>query len=534
MHDETFDSSDAARLRQGPLDSTTHYTSNIIPKYFESRCKSPDMPEPFSIVTGVFGLVTGSLGLLLTSIEKLVQTTNKLKECKEQITQLHIHLRFCQRKLDDWLLRWSDNGSCFPESTYIWVWGTEGWSLLQERIDQIVKEIGRAQRILLPEASGNSEERNWKRAVKHAAAGRPPVGQRHLHIGSKIAFAVYRSTELSEIVSNIKSLVGDIEEDSKLMEAEVVRKHGNGAPFERTETVQNFVRRARPLWCDLREAHAALCLESNALAMLFQPPSTTELWAADEDQPLQIDLICTDGHFLAVSECYWISTFYQFQQQQKSDLTTGIKFELSRMETGGEKVTLQDTLKSVFRNALKLSPENRRRFEKSTDFARLRAAVAIATWVIYAWPTAWVDRMCSCGIRYAVLVDADKFPVFQKVTCHEDEECPGHRFPPSEFGKFMLLGTLLTEIALARPIQVYRNNELGWEFGIHDSNGMITNRSAHVDTNDLLRLLGGLPRSLQPFRSAVAHCFNSRNPGLVHDEICAEDIDAYMRCVVNP
>jgi hypothetical protein len=499
------------------------------------------MPEPFSIATGVFGLTTGSIGLLLTSVERLVHTSHSLRECKERLTQLQLHLEFSQRKLDDWVLEWSDNGLCYPESTYVFMWGVQGWSSLQTRIRCIAEENSHCQKILMPTTSSRaetlpqmsfSEMRDWERAVRTAIAGRPQTGETHLRIGKKIAFAVYQNSELTSRVDRIKKLVDDIDVYSKISAADVVRKHGEKSPFHRTDMVQKFFEKAKPLWFDLTDVYQALSIEPVALAMLFRPPNTNDLWGASEEQPLQIDLICTDSGFWAESECYWISAFYHFQRRRSVHLTADIQYLLSRMREDGEKTILQDTLKSVFKRAVSLSAEDRNRFNKNTELGRLHAAVAITTWVIYAWPTAWIDRICSCGIRYAVMVDTEKFPVFRGVTHHEDQECPGFQIPRSGIDKFILLGVLLAEIALACPIKVFQTPELEWEFGLCEYLGSNSDRGLRVDKIALLRLLNNLP--LRPFRSAVAYCLGANPSQAAQSDICAEDVDAYMRHVVTP
>jgi hypothetical protein len=377
-----------------------------------------------------------------------------------------------------------------------------------------------------------SEVRDWEWAVRTATAGRLPTGEAHLRIGKKIAFAVCQNSELINRVERIKKLVDDIDVYSKLSAADVVRKHGEKSPFHRTDMVQKFFEKAKPLWFELTDVYQALSIEPVALAMLFRPPSTNDLWGGSEEQPLQIDLICTNSRFWTESECYWISASYHFQRRQSIHLTADIQYQLSRMREDGEKAILQDTLKSVFKRAVSLSAEDRSRFNKNTELGRLHAAVAIATWVIYAWPTAWIDRMCSCGIRYAVLVDTEKFPVFRGVTHHEDQECPGYRIPRSGIEKFMLLGVLLAEIALACPIKVFQTPELGWEFGVYEYHGSNSNNGSRIDKIALLGLLNNLP--LRPFRSAVAYCLGANPPQAAQGDICAEDVDAYMRHVVTP
>jgi hypothetical protein len=269
--------------------------------------------------------------------------------------------------------------------------------------------------------------------------------------------------------------------DSNLLAADVVEKHGEQAPFRRTEMVQNFFEKAQPLWFDLKDVYRAFSIGSVTLAMLSQPPRTNDLWGADEEQLLQIDLVCTDGSFCADSECYWMSALYPFQHRQAIHLTADIQYQLSRMREDGEKTALQDSLKSTFKRAAFLGAEYRSRFEKHTELRRLDAAVAIATWVIYAWFTTWVDRICSYGIRYTVSLDTNKFPIFRALHHHEDQECPGSRVPRSGIENFMLLGALLAEVALAHPIRVFQDPQHEWEFDFTMQMHR-TPRAVHVST----------------------------------------------------
>lgn len=239
-------------------------------------------------------------------------------------------------------------------------------------------------------------------------------------IGKKIAFAVYRNAELLERIDRIKKLVDDIEAASKLLAKEIVMKYGDESPTYRTDLTQQFYTKTKKLWLDLANAYQGLSKQHVNWALLFRPPRSKDLWAFDDEWSLEIELVYARGEFAAQKEAYWISAFYSFNDRQGMDLTADILAQFYRRRDDPEKAILKQTMKSVFKIAAADSKEQQRVFRKGTELGRLKAAVAISTWVIYAWSTSWVDQICSCGLRYAVLADDERVPVFRQVACHED------------------------------------------------------------------------------------------------------------------
>ncbi|KAK5113575.1 hypothetical protein LTR85_010803 [Meristemomyces frigidus] len=214
------------------------------------------------------------------------------------------------------------------------------------------------------------------------------------------------------------------------------------------------------------------------------------------------------------------------------DLTADILQGLHQRSGNVGNAVVRDTLKTVFKAAVAQTGEDQRRFRKGTDLGRLKAAVAIAAWVIYAWSSAWVDKICSCGIRYADLVGEDRFPMFREVTVHEDQDCSGSRVPRSKQTQHRLLDVLLAEIALARPIRVHQCIGPDWKFELHGGDDTSLEGTKTITARELLKLMDTSP--LRAFQQAVEHCLNAKSSDVNQLDFRVEDLEAYMDNVIKP
>jgi len=96
----------------------------------------------------------------------------------------------------------------------------------------------------------------------------------------------------------------------------------------------------------------------------------------------------------------------------------------------------------------------------------------------------------------------------------------------------MMLGVVLAEIALARPIQVLPGDRQQWSFGLCERDASGSNGFTFMNTNALLRLMDPLP--LRLFQRAVAYCLSPNSSVVERSDFRAEDLAAYMANVIKP
>jgi hypothetical protein len=505
------------------------------------------MPEPFSIITGVFGLTTGSINLMLATVEKLVDTSQRFEECKERLRQLQLHIGYLSRKLDAWKQQWTIGDRPFPERTYKYMWGTEGWEYLQTRVRLIVQEVNRMERILLAEqdpmlqtslrAQEASDQSVWSLAVTRTTTRDLNISDEIISIGTKVAFAVYQNKEVFERLDRVKRLVDDIEADSQLLAADLVRRSGNYPPTYRTDLALWFHAKAEPLWREMDDLFQTFSRDTGSKALLLRPPHVRNVWDSDVEDPLVVEIVCTAGRFATQDRGYWISASYDFHDRQRIDLLSQLQCQLKDIsdlylsyETGVSAV-LEETLKVILKNISTLPSDKHRLFCKQSELNRLETAVAVTSWFLYAWPTSWLDRICSCGIRNAMLPDNERFSVFSQVSDH-DQSCPGQCFSRTSGEGLAFLGVLLAEIALARPVQVVKDDDSVLLFKIQTTNGSDSPRVERITQGELLSLISSFP--LRPFHRAVQYCLDLEHRSDQCPHPLVEHIAAYVENVLDP
>ena len=507
------------------------------------------MPEPFSIVSGVFGLTTGSISLLLATVEKTVSTSQKATQCKQRLRQLELHVGHLSRKLFVWMRKWAPSGEAYPESTYIFFWGVDGWEILQARVASICEEAKQIENIVLtgkasddrgrPGPEEDSATDTWRSAVTRAVGDVTRLSDREVNVGKRIAFAVWESVLLIEGLDRLKRLVDDIDADSKLLAADVVWRLGKHHPDSyRTNMATFFDTRAKPLWRELDECHRALINNTDVCALLFRPPHSHDFWDIQDEPSLAVDFVCTRGTSASQDKGHWISTDFDFHDRLRIGLAVQLQPILEHLSNDREdcvncdRATLEQTLKEILKTLSAMSTEEHRAFCKKRDLERLHTAVAVATWVIYAWPTAWVKMICSCGIRNAVLPGDRRCPVLEEVTDH-DQGCLVQYACRSNNTKYLLLGVLLAEIGLARPIRVFQDDEMsGLSFELYNSSDLNHGLNRRLGKDELLRLMSKRP--LLAFQKAVRYLFETRLEGPTESDFRVEHLGAFVENVLDP
>jgi hypothetical protein len=198
-----------------------------------------------------------------------------------------------------------------------------------------------------------------------------------------------------------------------------------------------------------------------------------------------------------------------------------------------DRTILDKTLKQILRTLSSMPSKDHRAFCKERDVERLQTALAVATWAMYAWPTAWVKTICSCGIRNAVLPGGQRFPVLEEVA-HHDQECLIKEICHLNTSRYLLLGVLLAEIALARPIRVVEddNDAVGLLFEIHDPRVVNCERIRHFRRDELLHLMDKRP--LLAFQKAVQYCFEAWLAETVESNFRVEHLGAFVENILDP
>jgi hypothetical protein len=508
------------------------------------------MPEPFSIVSSVFGLTTGSISLLLAIVEKSVSTSQKAAQCKHRLRQVELHVGHLNRKLSAWVRKWAPNSEAFPESTYVFIWGDNRWALLQARVDAICREIRQLEKILLTgEASDGGgdldlcrslESDTWRIAVTRAKGDVTKLAEHEVSIGKKIAFAIWEGTLSAEGLDRLKKLVDDIDADSRLLAADVVWKLGKHLPESyRTNMAHFFDTRTKPLWQELDQCHATLSSKLDTCAILFRPPKSQDFWNIQDQRSLTVEFVCTRGTSATQDKGHWISTDFDFHDRLRSCLAVQLQPVIEHLSNDYEdcencdRAILDMTLKQILRTLSSMPSKDHWAFCKERDVERLQTALAVATWAMYAWPTAWIKTICSCGIRNAVLPGGLRFPVLEDVA-HHDQGCLIEEACHTNTSRYLLLGVLLAEIALARPIRVIEddNDASRLLFELHDPRVMNRDLIRHLRKDELLHLMDKRP--LLAFQKAVQYCFEAWLAELAEPSFRVEHLGAFVENILDP
>jgi hypothetical protein len=508
------------------------------------------MLEPFSIVSSVFGLTTGSISLLLATVEKFVSTSQKAAQCKHRLRQVELHVGHMNRKLIAWVRKWAPDGEAFPESTYVFIWGDDGWASLQARVDAICQEIQQLEKILLTGNVSNGEgdsglltsldSDTWHIAVTRAKGDVTKLAEHEVTIGKRIAFAIWESNLLAEGLDRLKKLVDDIDADSRLLAADVVWKLGNNLPESyRTNMAQFYDTRTKPLWQELDECHKTLSSKLETCAILFRPPKSQDFWNIQNERSLAVEFVCTRGTSATQDEGHWISTDFDFHDRLRTCLAVQLQPIIEHLSKDSkncencDRAILEKTLKQTLTTLSSMHSRDHRAFCKERGLERLQTALAVATWAMYAWPTAWVKTICSCGIRNALLPGGQRFPVLEEVAHHE-QGCLIEEICRPNASRYLLLGVLLAEIALARPIRVIEDNNDASElfFELHDPRVVNREPEQHLRRHELLHLMDKRP--LLAFQKAVQYCFQAWHAETAESNFRVEHLGAFVENIIDP
>lgn len=158
---------------------------------------------------------------------------------------------------------------------------------------------------------------------------------------------------------------------------------------------------------------------------------------------------------------------------------------------------------------------------------RARAALGLATWMALMWNTPWLENLCSCSVRPVKFDESTSVAVLKR-TEHEPDGCCDAEFHRHQH---LLLGVVLAEIALARPICVRRTSDSDKPLFVVFNTGR-RDYAENVSSRILLKRVGDAVNSCD-YEAAITYCFRMHE-GLEHQTRPADTTMQYDKNVVRP
>lgn len=436
------------------------------------------MIEPLG-VTGAIGFGLALISFLSNTVSTLARQGNEARECGDRLKAYSFQLRSIQLDLMNWKMIWyGDKG--FSEEAYIYCWGVDGYRDIVDRFLAISELTALIKRHLIYGRKGGMHGLKprhgrvyieWAKLVRQLEIepSHDPVPRQFFE---KIAFAVFKKSQLEEEIARLKQLTEDfiscclkklrqrqgIYIDKPLMRGELVQIEDTRV-F--SEGLSNF---ATGLYFQAVKNSYVWSLELRA------PDSDSD--ATHTDNPASISM-----DFLVEGWCIcklWTAARFRVQHntQHSTELNvspTVIGLEMQRQlesctgtikpEAQVQQLTVQDDPKSK-------GPSIRQRItnvnwysadRKAHERDRMLAALGLVNWVCHLWKTPWTSAPCLCKIFPIALKDARGPHVLQS-------SCSRHTEPPcfdadiaENSNKLFLLGRMLAELASASPLGIVRS-----------------------------------------------------------------------------
>ena len=521
--------------------------------------------EPISVV-GFVGTAAGVISFMANTVENLRKRGDDFAKCADRLQDYRDGIDVLYLQLDTWKRTWcTTTGIEYTTDTYEYLWGTSGVQKVREMLSSIRKDTDEILDIVYYRHA-NKAELPWK-TLQHHQHKKPTEDEqadwsllldRHIKDNKisvefhapnslyKFCFALYLSNDIRSRISSLSDKIKNLENYTKLQ-------------FWKLQDESTTKEVAQERIEELSKLHPAWDLFAGTFRDVFDAHSFAGcLWgfvlnqsALEEGLDRLINLRM-DRYFVAEdsargdqSQVHYFRIKYPlifrneqtlYAQVQHWNTPTGSLCSSTRAMLPRSLSTLHEDLWLAEEPSL-----SRDQLDEIKEYAD--AACKIASSAILLYGSKWTDNICSCKLRYVRRCvragrGVDDLTLWPFQNCPENGVC-FHSATGVKRPTFFLLATLLSELAMARPLRVSINEadaEPG--FVIHEN----LRDLGLPDRLSLAQLVGNLgymiPESVtqyfgQNYLKAVKFAFGM-SERLQHRELRVEDLTRCLENITKP
>lgn len=464
--------------------------------------------DPVSIV-GFIGTTAGMIGFIASTVPNVTQRVRDFQDCQNRLRWYHSQILFCEERFQHWVEIWCLHAPMrvFSECDYLDFWGNRGFQTIKTLVDLIGKELKRlnsmirkrprGKRQLRRRASGNltrepqdmltaNDWDDWPKVLAYAADPDASTVVKADWV-YPFAFALFKSDDFKARISRLKEMITELHDFSRRrywkMEGEddvdqVVLSHN-------VNTLRRRLKQIRLLSTFMNDLYKAV--------VDFKERSSIS-WSLVLGEPKLKDLLNSLDNATDIN----IQFVVEYQNSPKQvvsvsytgtyDTLTPIVEAYSRENSSTRRDWTTESLKEDLE-----AP--RGRHISRIKLLRATAALNIVQSLVVFSYTRWTIQLCSCGIGCIEKAGSETLFVLRPTRLQSNEHaCLVDAF----YGrKYLLLGVVLTELALDTPVQVKLTEDHSVGFEIEGA--------AHT-FDDLLENVRRISCSAD-YTDAVSYCF---------------------------
>ena len=490
-------------------------------------------PEPITILSTSAGI----LGFLVGSVEKTVETVDNVARCRNRLSVSCFRLDRCYGRLERWHTKWGLGAEVSRNKTELW--GERGARMIEHYFEQIKAEaISLRQHLYGDFLTWNILHVHRKRDLAKALDRKQLPNQPKItKVIGRLTYALYEKKLLDNSLDRLESLLDLLENESEGMHDD---EHGtNNGNRDDLISLRNSLGK---LTSSMERAWHTRPDPAGIWA-LFIAPSREFIEDKDPDE-FQIPFFYASRTLGTQLTGRRMDVLYHPGREDLDEVSTCLNHTFSHPNEGDKPFVINNTLSIDFKFAHALEVDERRAMRKVWEFARATTALSLATWVALMWGTPWTRDICSCQILEIRLENEEIEPrpaALASIHLFGNGDCSLRSLTQHPY---LLLGVVLTEIALMQCIRVRVSAErfeisMQSDTSLHrvllDQEHAADPDRISVDVPALLKLVEH--NSSQPYRTAVAHCFELGNrrrlKGLQPSKFTANDFTNYKRKVLD-
>lgn len=487
--------------------------------------------EPIAAL-GAISFIFASLNFLLTTASNLRKRYLEFKEAERRFEFFKYQLLACQSSLQVWDRHWIIPDA--TRSTYETLWGSDSGGAREiYSMRSHIKAILRFQRARSGSLSPH-DVKLWIEYVKKAGHTTYNIGEATL---KRICLALYRHDELQEKFARLRTAIQDLEGHSN---RRWVLKHGGGTSHTPTREERDRLRMllsSRTLlseWYDSLRALPDAGKWALELRLPHRTNSDSDVWAIVEEAMVEfvikfeptMDDMCERHGRVGISQTTanagdpllpsvtdaLLDTIYNEDGHDTFLRWNDYLFVIRWI--GSPTIEWSPSLQDRFSELGGLTSQGHQEFQ----FNRVRVTRTVSVWALFLWGTAWLHRICSCGIHNLQIGSDRKCPA---VAPNEDQPC--HQSVPSP-AVMLLLGRLLAELGLAKIIHL--------DFD-HGQPQFLVGSDSLKDYELLARLQDKRLRLPPSYTEAIRFCID-HGSRLEREELDIDIINQYTRLILEP
>lgn len=511
--------------------------------------------DPVAVV-GFVGTTAGLVSFLTSTLENLHGRARNHRECARRLEDYKNELETNLLELQDWLRTWSRHcqgeNRPFPEATYEYFWGQEGFEGVQCRLRRIREEARSVVELLKCRDIHNvpidwmSFDPTWSRPSRfeilqwislleddEIIRGR----SRHQHATwmYKFFFALYKNTEIQGRLEGLAKKIDELERHSRLRFCELHdnRRHTTmPQDLQRLATLQTERENLVAFLNDLYYVHRNASMRWDLI--LGDPELADALQRLENASRMQLNFgflanVLDDTMPLATGPRHFRVTY-----PRDCNLRGGTLLEQV------QRWNQVQIFLFTFRQR-RLAQHHRIDILGLDELtAYMLAALSAVRSSILLYGSPWVYGLCLCGIQVHESHNLKAAAIY-----YADEEC-SHVHPEFRGRTFLLLGLLLAELAVGAPITISLSPSNSQENDSHaepffnlPQRLLTPGLTNPLSCFDLANLVGeSAADSTEQYVSvkyfnAMEYCFEL-SQRLLRRQFCADDMEMCLKKIVKP